>query len=79
MSKYKAIYKPQCGNDKGMEVLGVFTNKEDAAKACFRKARENGDLYDCDPWEDVLYALMNRDFYMVGYGPREICIEEVAD
>ena len=78
MAKFKSIYKPY-GYCKESEVvsIGVYDTIEKAAESCYQYAKKQGSTYECDEHSDVIDALTNRMFYMVGYGPVEVSIVEV--
>lgn len=67
MSKWKAFYRRHASGDK--ECLGTFNSDQLAAEACDRKL--SGDRnHEC------IKSLLQRHFYMVGYGPAACFIEE---
>lgn len=75
MSKFKAYYRSSSSREP--KNLGSFNTEDEAISEAYHYAKNEGDLYDCDPFEDVSEAIKSRGFYMIGYGPREIGIEEV--
>lgn len=71
MAKYVGYYH----NDDGKkEKVGVFEVRENAVIAC--ADYKSGDRC-LDSREDRIEGLKNRDFYIIGCGPRQFSIEEI--
>ena len=62
--KYRAFYKRN--RDDSKNILGTFNTIEEAAKKCQERAGT----------EESFDSLIRRKYYMVGYGPSMVGIEE---
>ena len=78
MSKFKCCY--QSSSSTSVEnVFGrtLFNNRDEA----LRKFREklSRDYVGSSAIDECMESLESRGYYMIGYGPHEVSIVEVAD
>lgn len=71
MSKFISFYHHDDGRK---EKIGDYSNREDAVKACVNYNSHDTCL---DSKQDRKEGLENRDFYIIGCGPRQLSIEEI--
>ena len=75
MHTFKVIYTDKEYHKK--EYVGVYSTKEEAIDRAyeFLEDKLEGD-FDCDTEEDIKTALMERNYYVCGYGESDIEIFE---
>lgn len=70
MSKFKCYY--QSSPSSSRTCFATVSSLDEAAKRC-------DERIGCDRNHECIESLKARRYYMIGYGPAEVSIEEVSD
>ena len=74
--KFKATFFSNASSSG--KLIGTFGTKEEACSEAYEYIQEKGLLVSVETREEVIDALMIRDFYMLAQAPRCLEVEEVA-